>query len=420
MTSRRRLRTNTRFQTGGGLHTNFNFNGSVFNTVPEGKITFEGLEVCNDENHGTSLQQSEPTLTFGPKVKSFVRHDVGGPFALRDAYWKSISDGHGTYKDGLRQYVGGFVPRTLGWPNIVESSSDYLNWTGGAELANLETHGPTAVARFKPGQPVVDLGQAVAELGDFPRLFRFRLGQFKDLGSNYLNVEFGWKPFLSDLRKLYHVERKITKRLLQLQRDNGRRIRRRGTVRKGTEKVLSDVTTSTYGAMTPILPTLYYAQTPQISVKSVITERIWFSGSFRYWIPNVGTQEWVDSATSSLFGLDPTPSLLWEVLPFSWLVDWYSNIGDVLNNISSNAAESLVMDRGYLMSGIEKRTEFKAEARLSVNKSHTSHVTVNPELHFIEQVKLRAKASPFGFALTKADLNLRQLAILAALGLTMT
>jgi hypothetical protein len=138
----------------------------------------------------------------------------------------------------------------------------------------------------------------------------------------------------------------------------------------------------------------------------------WFEASFRYWIPDIGSPNWTKRATAALFGISPTPSLLWEVLPWSWLSDWFGNVGDVLANLSQNAAENLVAKYAYYMASSETRIYVSDTTYL------TGNLQVSASAISIARSKYRTAASPFGFGLTSASLTAKQASILGALGIS--
>jgi hypothetical protein len=141
-----------------------------------------------------------------------------------------------------------------------------------------------------------------------------------------------------------------------------------------------------------------------------------FSGTFKYWMPDIGDNLWTNRATYALFGLTPTPKLLWDVIPWTWLIGWCSNIGDVLANISSNAVDSLVADHAYITGKFTRatnRTVFGGGFQPGgIYKDIVCSSTVT------EQVLERVTASPYGFGIHSASLDAGQIAILAALGIS--
>jgi len=251
------------------------------------------------------------------------------------------------------------------------------------------------------------------------------------LGSEYLNIEFGWKPFVQYLQKAYKLQQSINSKLAQLIRDNNKPVRRKVTLKRELTNEEVDNTIATlqgypypfYGevfddSIDPTTSSFKCAKTRQTS------EEIWAIGRSRYYIPDVTDDQWSTKAKLALFGLNPTPSLLWQVMPWSWLIDWFSNVGDVIANLSSNGIADLTYDYAYLMRHRKKVTRWDAPlpgSRIDPfgNMNRTdwpgsrSLSTIVTEEH-----KERIAATPFGFGLQLSDLSVRQAAILAALGLS--
>lgn len=114
-----------------------------------------------------------------------------------------------------------------------------------------------------------------------------------------------------------------------------------------------------------------------------------------------------------LFGLSLTPDLLWNLAPWSWAVDWFTNTGDVLENVSDMVAQGLVMRYGYLM----ETKSISVTYKLHGCTFHGTPVVLAPAV--LETVsKVRVRANPFGFGITWDGLSPIQIAILAALGIS--
>jgi hypothetical protein len=112
--------------------------------------------------------------------------------------------------------------------------------------------------------------------------------------------------------------------------------------------------------------------------------------------------------------LNLTPEVVWELLPWSWLIDWYSNVGDLLLNIVQQPDENRAARDAFLM-----RT---TELNLVLNSIADFKVTLGGPFHDTWTVRItrkeRVEASPFGFGLVGDDFSARQWSILAALGLS--
>lgn len=340
------------------------------------------------------------------------------------------------------------APRVFGTPDLPKYND---------ELMVLQHHFPAAYKKARPGSPVASAGQFLIELRDLPKVpgllmatykVPFRdvpaklldtLSEFRALGKDYLNGVFGWKPFVSDVRKMYNLQASIDKRMAQIVRENGKAIRKRVTVSSEnavtqSRQLYPTAYVNVYGAG----PTSFYATEPQsteYTVTRTTKEKIWFVGSFRYWIPDTSSSQWTRRARLALFGALPTPELLYEVVPWSWLVDWFSNVGDVVANVSPNAVDNLQMDYSFIMRHVIQETEWKAVVfhpsyydRFIFNNDpgHPwSNLSQWPAVHtsYSTTQRLETKSrmlggNPYGLSVRLPSLSLGQMAILAALGST--
>jgi hypothetical protein len=88
-------------------------------------------------------------------------------------------------------------------------------------------------------------------------------------------------------------------------------------------------------------------------------------------------------------------------------------VGQVIHNLTAFSKDGLVMRYGYLM--YRKTAEITHEhSGVGFKSGATGPITTT----FGTTLKRRVKAHPYGFGLTDESLTARQLAILAALGIT--
>jgi hypothetical protein len=106
---------------------------------------------------------------------------------------------------------------------------------------------------------------------------------------------------------------------------------------------------------------------------------------------------------------------LWNIAPWSWAVDWFTNTGDVIHNISTLGFDGLVMQYGYAM----RQSTLLSDQRF-VTTGSAGRIPFGWEFQRQEvlEYKQRIAANPYGFGITDLSLSSRQLGILAALGLT--
>jgi len=366
--------------------------------------------------------------------------DRGHPFELlrfksSGSLWSGkfhnsqFADYHRGYNLGMGAYSGRSYPMSPGFAPV--------GWT------DLPAYAQTAYAKAAPTPAVFDLGQFIGEAREGLPRFGLELltkaKTFKGLGSDYLNVEFGWKPFISDLQSAGEALMGATTALLG-PRGPLHRLRREDVelTSSGASVVDTQMAPTTWelctgnsadaawqalntfrGLMTGY--SIYTAGDGNVNLhgnatfsERSVSER-WFEGSFSF-IPKIGfnPDSYIDRL-GQLVKTDITPSTLWELAPWSWLTDWFLKIGNTIaanevasdNRIVSNyayAMESREITRGLLFTGLNAQ-----------NYAGSSAVA----RQWVTTGKRRIRANPYGFKpMTTANLNTNQWLIMAALGLT--
>lgn len=383
------------------------------------------VEHCYDESH-----KGPPYLEGGPLNKWMFRTDSGkvkglGTYLGRSSGWSW-------------RYVGGFVANLLptnAWFGDFYGTyknagkGTFSSVDGSHTWGSVSSYGPSAWRKFAPGKPAADAAVFLGEIRDLPRMLKTSARAWRDAyesrfglrprkaakaaANHWLGLQFGWKPFVSDLRKFYSTYKKLDKTLAFLKRNNGKWIRRHGTVVEESEppEVLATYTTD---RVYPVLGTAMFPQYPtrgQSKFSRITSRKVWYSASYRYWVPNIESGQWRKDAARKLFGLELTPVIAWELLPWSWLGDWFTNAGDVIANYCGpSAVDNLVAKYAYLMGTVS------TNLRLSSTVATNPPVTV--EWDFELERKTRSEANPFGFGVTYDSLDARQWSILGALGLT--
>ena len=313
---------------------------------------------------------------------------------------------------------------------------------------DLVSQGTSFIKRARPGNPSAGLFQFVGELHQIPQLPRLRysgLKSFRDLGENYLNYEFGWKPFVKDLKDMYVTQRKLEKTLQKLRDNNGLVIRRRD--KKQTSTVpsvkaegsltepfghLGDTSIGGNSALegyfvggpTGCADLDLFSFTGQCDYNYTVYETLttWNVGNFGYYVPDIGSSQWTERAKRALFGQDPTPNQLWELIPWSWLIDWFTNVGDIMSNLSVNAVDNETWTNCFAMRELIHSHVVNVSTHwdelIGAYAFHVPSGSASIEYKRNEVLRLRRQASPYGFGISWPDFSARQILILAALGIT--
>lgn len=279
-------------------------------------------------------------------------------------------------------------------------------------LSACKAKGAECWDRFKPKLSTVNLGQFLGEAKDLTSLFKIRTSQFKDLGSNYLNYQFGWKPFVNDLQDWLKSVRNYDQQAARLQKRNGK------WQRRGGELFSTNSTTADQN--------VYVTPSNDLTViekyrQRTITDRCWFKGSFRYYIPGLTEGKWGKfRVNQKLWGLELTPSLVYELTPWSWLADWFGNVGSIVSNYTSITYDNMAAKYAYVMRHTKTTDTCYAtiRGRFSEWGKPTTYETNRISSVITAETKCRAAASPYGFNLEMADFSDYQLSILTALGIS--
>jgi hypothetical protein len=240
---------------------------------------------------------------------------------------------------------------------------------------------------------------------------------------DYLAYVFGVRPTVQDLDKL--AESISRSRLIAetVSRTGMKRMRRRRS-NPHVERVAV--------AIDPNFKFLAAAGSNQFSLtgertaKRIASQDVWFSASYK--MPVSDTDNWL-AQCSDLFhtmdritGLGLDVKVAWDLIPFSFLVDWFANTGDYLENRTVAADYNIVCEYGYVMCHTRHQKIVTGSGQFALygeeNFGGGSHGFIsNTEL---VESKIRTSANSFGFYTDFDGLNSFQWSALTALGLTFT
>lgn len=292
-------------------------------------------------------------------------------------------------------------------------------------ISSLDKYGATAIKIIDPTNPNAQTGVALGEImkDGVPRIpifnsWRRRTEVAKAAGGEYLNAVFGWLPLVNDMKNTAQSVLDGNTILDNYRAASGTLVHREfafdDIVNSSEEEIQTPHAAYSSGTS---LPGFHSAGTvPATKSETTITKR-WFSGSFTYHANTGGSgvtrMLGIGSEAEKLFGVSLTPDLVWELTPWSWAIDWFSNAGDVVSNINSFALAGLVMSYGYIME------ETTTTVTVSPRSTGLTGITgTTPPVSRTKCTKRRQAANPFGFGLSWEGLTPTQLAISAALGLT--
>lgn len=385
----------------------------------EGKWKKEGVGAASN----SVFKGKQITVSSGHAKGHDGRYHEGGPFFTSRAEFvvPTIS----VHAEG----VGGGIPTRYIGP-IHTPTPDAFNAVPGCvanqnqDSSYLDPVGATAIHIIDPTNPNAQFGIALGEvLHDryipIPAIqsWRRRTQAAKSAGSEYLNAVFGWLPLVRDMKNTAQSVKDGNRIMENYKAASGTLVHREFSfddIVSENASIISETARAVYSANS-IVGAINDPGTVLIRTVKNTTKR-WFSGSFTYTSgSNTDLKKClgIGAEADKLFGLSLTPDIVWELTPWSWAIDWFTNTGDVISNATSFALAGLVMKYGYVME------ETTSEITYSMPVSAVKGVrAAPPPAKVIIITKRRRPANPFGFGITWEGLSPTQLAITAALGIT--
>lgn len=406
----------------GKLTTRNTFNRVVGTVYDKGlRPGLDGLQSTQSYRNDWPPPKGEPVTRDRGSDFSTVKHEYESSYS-NDVLYRTWS--HENYGAGFPtwEYQGWLAPShrmggQSGFPPNPASSAQAL-------LAK----GSTAIARTIPTNSAADVATFLGELREgLPSLigsamFKSGFRDYRKVGGEYLNVEFGWKPLISDVQKFYTAVRDSDKILNQLRRDSGRNVRRKYDFPLDTVTTTTRTLSGSAATPWPLNNFGYqvfhnggadarYVQT------DTITRKTWFRGCYTYYLDPgdtaMGRASRVQQEAAKLLGLELTAETLWNLAPWSWAVDWFTNVGDIIHNMVAFSQDGLVLRYGYIM---ETATHDRTHTITGL-KPQNGNIPSELTETYRTISKQRLRATPWGFGFN-GGISPRQLAIVGALGIS--
>jgi hypothetical protein len=411
----------------------------------------DNYEVWSADKNGNPISLAKPgsPRSLGSQTDSLLISS-----GHRAPYQRFLWNGSDFYKVSKwqRQQAGSmsiFIPSNPGGPGWLSQGLAFPGapaWgtpalpTYGSIRSVMVPLGTIGWNRFRPGKPVASVSQFIAELRQLPKnpfrlaaeaLKRSRqalLGKDRGravdvlrrhVGDQYLNWSFGWRPFLSDLEKIADFDNRLVAAMRQLRRDNGNTIRREGLIESDTS---STTVSESEGSASGFMDCPWSsaggtrADRGYRTVTEVTQWRCWFSAGFVYHLPREDDPHSMDRLRTYLKGGGISPSVVWELTPWSWLADYFTNVGDVLENWEASRELALAAKYCYVM--YEKTWRKTSAHRAWMTNVNWGQWSGSASAESGYKLKARTWASPYGLGFTSGNLNDSQKANLLALGLS--
>lgn len=369
------------------------------------------------------------------------RYKTGGPWKM----WKQTVENTPTeelvvYVNSSSVHYRGRFQCTASYSSSRQPPSGWNSLSNLNSMASsLENRGAEAWNAMRPDLPDFSLATEIMELKDMPRFLKDQTRRIRDLANReyrkrykrrppskyaqyHLELQFGWLPILRSILGFAETMRNKDSLLQQLIRDNGRPKRRKRNLTEAANNNDTGYKTGSFNTgwgvdVSPLLPTGCYGQTSRSSGSNTLTSKTWCEGQFRYLLPpGPRNRAWKRMMKRRIFGGRLTASDAYNIIPWSWMVDYFTDLGQFVQAVSPGVADKLICDYAYLMRTIEYA--FDTTATISIRNGPNTYKHVSCRRRVWQTRKVRVEATPFGFGVKQTDLTPNQLSILGALGLS--
>lgn len=394
----------------------------------------EGLTLTNEQIMSNAFMESRP-LDHGHEFNSQKR------FLISSHAVRTLHGTNGAFWQGQLSTSS---------PTAALNKSNYID----PPTANYAL-GTQAIANVATAAPVGDVTDALLQIlqDGIPKVIGSALlkekartirNSAKNAGEEYLNYQFGWVPFLSDIRQCLNAVVKSKKLVQQYVRDAGKPVRRRYTFPTSisTSITNSSQSSSMSSAFGPDATSITsndghfgsldlsyglikgYDRLGYDAIRRTTLlqrDKTWFSGSFMYSLPVdsswIGKFNKYADLANHVLGIELTPDVLWDLAPWSWLVDWIADVGYIVKNATLYGYDGQVLRYGYLMQ--HSIYDVMYETIPNAGKGFMSFPTLAVTDVYRSERKQRLRATPFGFGLNVNSFSANQWAILGSLGLVL-
>lgn len=211
-------------------------------------------------------------------------------------------------------------------PSAISNSISDLSPPAGQALTDSQ-YAIMLLARTNPMRPVFSVPVAIKELVDLFSLFAgISVKTFRSyVGSSYLTYRFGWTQFVSDVRTLAKLVDSINSRVKEYNS-----LIKTGGLRR---KVKLDTWSNSSSGLNAIIHSSY-GHTVYSNYRTSTKCTIW--GSVRWYpttinaIPTDAADRWLLAVRQCLDLEVIDFETAWNLIPWTWLIDYFFNIGDYL------------------------------------------------------------------------------------------
>lgn len=380
-----------------------------------------------------------------PSTNRISTTDTGHPFGslkiLRSPYRAHIDYLHPTngryvgdaWSSVATSSIPNSTPYTYGFP--VNTASPLV-----VSASNRQGTANRYFAATAPDRAGASIGVTLIELirGDIPTLlknFQEMMAYYKTfrnyVGSETLNIMFGWTPLIQEWANVIKVgmalERVVYYESFRRKRNwDGPSFNRETTRTRSINSIGTPYGNASAPKQGAVTTSTGFGKTYATQEFEMAVEDYHLTSKYTG-LAKAGrrAESFSDQAmdVAKRMGVVDDPRLIWDLTPYSWLVDWFTTMGASISNAQVYAPFSgkYTSDYAYMTTKHTYLVEGTLLRATTGPDSYFRDFSVTSGKSSLNSVSLwRARATPFGFGTQLGSLSASQFAILVALGFAKT
>ena len=201
-----------------------------------------------------------------------------------------------------------------------------------------QAHMNTTFDRLRPDLTTLSVPNFLAELDDVGALFKLwkkRESLARNLAGLHLNYKFGWKPTIGDIKAAISGVVAVKEKLEAFQAAVGKILQAHTTIEKSSNTV-----SGSYRIPGSAL----------VSYKATVKrECVGFIAYKPQPLPALNSLHKSILSFLDVLGFELNPRIIWDALPFTFVVDWFFGVGNVLGRFKIDALElPILLVDGFL------------------------------------------------------------------------
>lgn len=341
-----------------GLYLTGNRTYNTSYTVKKGKSS----SIVGETGGGGSFRPCEHTK------EEFTSHGEGDVYPQQGTPSNPALTGGVTLStcEGLTRYAIGVAAGNLStaWNSVKGSNVDMIDWQGLSarafhamrpsmkgdtsilnflyELKDFKHLATSAIRAFKGKQSVIYA--LMNQVGLTYQSFANNVSSgytLQHLSQLYLQYAFAWRPFVSDVVGLFDALSGFEKKWREfIKRAGTPQSRRWGTYISGTES--SDTVSFSTDVGPPGGSAGFFTPYCKVRVRKKGDKGIHYHATMRYRYklpPDALSAAGTIKALLDSLGVRRNPAIIWNAIPYTFLLDWVVNVGKLLDSVSLDNLE---------------------------------------------------------------------------------